>query len=133
MLIIMSQKFFIKIATDPDVDPVKCVVGMACAAQAVTAGHDVDVFFAAAGVRNLNLGQFEKMAENGDVDVNLLNGIMDKLVEGAKLHCSFGSVASVLGKKEGENGLVIPDEKLSWEGPPQVIELSAAADTVLVY
>ena len=84
-------------------------------------------------MRNLNSGQFEKMAENGDVDVNLLNGIMDKLVEGAKLHCSFGSVASVLGKKEGENGLVIPDEKLSWEGPPQVIELSAAADTVLVY
>ena len=129
----MSQKFFIKIATDPDVDPVKCVVGMACAAQAVNAGHDVDVFFAAGGVRNLNPGQFEKMAENGDVDVNLLNGIMDKLVAGAKLHCSFGSVASVLGKKEGEGALCIPDEKLSWEGPPQVIELSAAADTVLVY
>ena len=129
----MSQKFFIKIATDPDVDPVKCVVGMACASQAVTAGHDVDVFFAAGGVRNLNPGQFEKMAENGDVDVNLLNGIMDKLVAGAKIHCSFGSVASVLGKKEGEGALCIPDEKLSWEGPPQVIELSAAADTVLVY
>ena len=129
----MSQKFFIKIATDPDVDPVKCVVGMACAAQAVTAGHDVDVFFAAAGVRNLNPGQFEKIAENGDVAVDMLNGLMDKLVNGSKLHCSFGSVASVLGKKEGENGLVIPDEKLSWGGPPQVIELSAAADTVLVY
>ena len=59
----MSQKFFIKISTDPDVDPVKCVVGMACAAQAVTAGHDVDVFFAAAGGRNLSPGQFEKIAE----------------------------------------------------------------------
>ena len=53
------SKFFIKIATDPDVDPVKCVVGMACAAQAVSAGHDVDVFFAAGGVRHLELGQFE--------------------------------------------------------------------------
>ena len=129
----MSQKFFIKIATDPDVDPVKCVVGMACAAQAVTAGHDVDVFFAAAGVRNLNPGQFEKIAENGDVAVDMLNGLMDKLVNGSKLHCSFGSVASVLGKKEGEGALCVPDEKLSWSGPPQVIQLSAAADTVLVY
>ena len=55
------MKFFVKIATDPDIDPVKCVVGMACAAQAVTAGHDVDVFFAAGGVRHLEPGQFEKM------------------------------------------------------------------------
>ena len=57
------SKFFVKIATDPDIDPVKCVVGMACAVQAVGDGHDVDVFFAAGGVRNLNPGQFEKMAE----------------------------------------------------------------------
>ena len=58
------MKFFVKIATDPDIDPVKCVVGMACAAQAVTAGHDVDVFFAAGGVRHLEPGQFEKMAKH---------------------------------------------------------------------
>lgn len=127
------SKFFVKIATDPDIDPVKCVVGMACAVQAVGDGHDVDVFFAAGGVRNLNPGQFEKIAKNSDVDVNLINGMMDKLVAGARLHCSFGSVASVLNKKEGEDALSIPDEKLSWGGPPQVIELSAAADTVLIY
>ena len=42
-------------------------------------------------------------------------------------------MASVLGKKEGEGALIIPDDKLAWEGPPQVIELSAAADTVLIY
>ena len=94
---------------------------------------DVDVFFAAGGVRHLEPGQFEKMAKHSDVDPNLLKGIMDKLLEGARLHCSFGSVASVLGKKEGEGALIVPDEKISWEGPSQVIELSAAADTVLIY
>ena len=127
------MKFLVKIVTDPDIDPVKCVVGIACAAQAVTDGHDVNVFFAAGGVRHLEPGQFEKMAKHSDVDPNLMKGMMDKLLEGAKIHCSFGSVASVLGKKEGEGALIIPDDKLAWEGPPQVIELSTAADTVLIY
>ena len=50
----MSKKFFIKIVTDPDVDLRKCVVGIACAAQAINDGHDVDVFFAADGVKMMH-------------------------------------------------------------------------------
>ena len=95
------MKFFVKIATDPDIDPVKCVVGMACAAQAVTAGHDVDVFFAAGGVRHLEPGQFEKMAKHSDVDPNLMKGMMDKLLEGAKLHCSFRICSISFREKRG--------------------------------
>ena len=37
------------------------------------------------------------------------------------------------GSSIGIDDFVIPDDKLAWEGPPQVIELSAAADTVLIY
>ena len=48
----MSKKFFIKIVTDPDVDLRKCVVGIACTAQAITDGYDVDVFFASGRSEN---------------------------------------------------------------------------------
>jgi hypothetical protein len=41
------------ISTDPEIDPRKCVVGIACAAQAVQDGHRVNVFFASHAVRLL--------------------------------------------------------------------------------
>ena len=41
------------ISTDPEIDPRKCVVGIACAAQAVQDGHLVNVFFASHAVRLL--------------------------------------------------------------------------------
>ena len=31
--------FFVMFSTDPDVDPRKCVVGLACATQAIEDGH----------------------------------------------------------------------------------------------
>ena len=45
--------FFVMFSTDPDVDPRKCVVGLACAAQAVADGHQVQAFFASNAVRLL--------------------------------------------------------------------------------
>jgi hypothetical protein len=39
----MGKRYFVQISTDPDVDPRKCAVGMACAAQAVADGHFVPV------------------------------------------------------------------------------------------
>ena len=50
----MSKNFFIKFVTSPDVDPLKCLVGLGCAAQAVNDGHKVDIFFAAAAVQMLH-------------------------------------------------------------------------------
>ena len=50
----MVKKFFVKIVTDPDIDLRKCVVGMACASQAISDGHEVSIFFAANGVKILN-------------------------------------------------------------------------------
>ena len=46
--------FFVMFSTDPDVDPRKCVVGLACAAQAVADGHDVQALFASHAVRLLH-------------------------------------------------------------------------------
>ena len=47
-------KFFVMFSTDPDVDPRKCVVGLACAAQAVSDGHQVQTFFASHSVKLLH-------------------------------------------------------------------------------
>jgi len=46
----LGKNFFFKIVTDPNVDPRKCAVGMACAAQAVRDGHNVEIFFASQAV-----------------------------------------------------------------------------------
>ena len=50
----MAKKVFVKFVSDPAHDRMKSIVGLACAAQAVNDGHDVSVFFAAAGVRLLD-------------------------------------------------------------------------------
>ncbi len=50
----MTKKVFVKFVSDPAHDRMKSIVGLACAAQAVNDGHDVSVFFAAAGVRLLD-------------------------------------------------------------------------------
>ena len=59
----MSKKFFIKIVTDPDVDLRKCIVGIACAAQAITDGYDVDVFFAADGVKMIHAAYIQSVQQ----------------------------------------------------------------------
>ncbi|MEC8078778.1 MAG: hypothetical protein VX150_02555, partial [Candidatus Thermoplasmatota archaeon] len=59
----MSCRVFVKFVSDPETDPTKAVVGLACAAQAVSDGHDVDVFFAAASTRMLVPGYLEGLAE----------------------------------------------------------------------
>ena len=50
----MGKKFFIKIISDPEIDLRKCVVGLACACQAIVDGHEVSMFFASNGVKILN-------------------------------------------------------------------------------
>ena len=67
----MSKKIFVKILTDPDVDLRKCVVGLACAAQAINDGHRLDIFFASNGVKLLQTQYLESI--NGIL--NLPEGI----------------------------------------------------------
>ncbi|MGB0500786.1 MAG: hypothetical protein ACPGNP_06330, partial [Acidimicrobiales bacterium] len=64
-------------STDPDVDPRKCVVGLACAAQAVADGHQVQAFFASHAVRLLHADYIDAI----DARVGMPDGSSRAMVE----------------------------------------------------
>ena len=132
----MSKKFFIKIVTDPDVDLRKCVVGVACAAQAITDGHDVDVFFAADGVKMIHADYVRGINEQGNFPDGMIFNMLNVITEGAsKIYCSTGSQAANGVTKENADDILLEgySDWMTWSGPPGVIELSAASDVQLVY
>ena len=59
--------------------------------------------------------------------------MMDTIISNAVLYCSFASVKTTLGHSEGDEALIVPDEEITWSGPPGVIELSSKSDVQLVY
>ena len=68
--------FFVMFSTDPDVDPRKCVVGLACAAQAVADGHQVQAFFASHAVRLVMQSIAQNLTDN-DIEAlaNYMHGL----------------------------------------------------------
>ena len=128
----MSQRIFIKFVSDPKVDPFKAIVGLACAARAVDDGHEVSVFFAASGVRLLEPSYVKQLDEDFG-EGNMVASFIESIGAGADLHCSFGSVGAVLGHKEGDGALIVPDDAIAWSGPPGVISLAVQSDVQLVY
>ena len=122
-----------KFVSEPKNDTVKTIVGVACAARAITEGHEVSVFFAAAGTRLLDPGYIEKLNEEMGPDSTVISDMMGVIIENATLYCSFASVKATLGYSEGDGALIVADDKIEWSGPPGVIELSAASDVQLVY
>ena len=129
----MSKRIFVNFVSDPNNDPTKTIVGLACASRAVADGHDVNVFFAAAGVRLLEASYIERLEAELDSLEPMVRPMMDALVAGATLHCSFGSLKAVLGISEGDGALLVADDQISWSGPPGVIALSTASDVQLMY
>ena len=129
----MSKRVFVKFVSEPKNDPLKTVVGLACAAQAVADGHEVDVFFAATGVRLLDRAYLDELEKNFGGDTPMILPFMESLIAGATLHCSFGSVMAVLGHAEGDGALVVGDDQIAWSGPPGVIALATDSDVQLVY
>jgi|TARA_B100000287_G_C20461296_1_gene713491 predicted peroxiredoxin len=129
----MSRKYFVKFVSEPKNDTVKTIVGVACAARAITEGHEVSVFFAAAGTRLLDPGYIEELNEEMGPDSTVISDMMGVIIENATLYCSFASVKATLGYSEGDGALIVADDKIEWSGPPGVIELSAASDVQLVY
>ena len=129
----MSRKYFVKFVSEPKNDTVKTIVGVACAARAITEGHEVSVFFAAAGTRLLDPGYIEELNEEMGPDSTVISDMMGVIIENATLYCSFASVKATLGYSEGDGALIVADNKIEWSGPPGVIELSAASDVQLVY
>ena len=125
--------YFFMISTDPDVDPRKCAVAIACAAEAVTAGNSVEVFFASHAVQLLQ-GEFV----NGlDDRVGMPSGtcltMMNTLIEGAKIACSTGSQAVLGVTPENAAEVLMDPDGLVWSGPPGVVAMSATADVVLSF
>ena len=129
----MSRKFFVKFVSEPKNDTVKTIVGVACTARAIAEGHEVSVFFAAAGTRLLDPGYIEELNEEMGPDSTMISDMMGVIIENATLYCSFASVKATLGYSEGDGALIVADDKIEWSGPPGVIELSAASDVQLVY
>ena len=132
----MSKKFFVKIVTDPDVDLRKCVVGLACAAQAISDGYEVDMFFAADGVKMLNSEYISGINESGKLPEGMIFGMVKTITEGAKnIYCSTGSQAANGVTKENADSILLTgyQDWMTWSGPPGVIALSAESDVQLVY
>ena len=131
--LIMSRKYFVKFVSEPRNDTIKTIVGVACAARAISEGHEVSVFFAAAGTRLLEPTYIEELNKEMGEDSTVVSDMMGTITENASLYCSFASVKATLGHSEGDGALIVPDDKIKWSGPPGVIELSSASEVQLVY
>ena len=129
----MSRKYFVKFVSEPKNDTAKTIVGIACAARAIAEGHEVSVFFAAAGTRLLDPGYIQELNKEMGPDSTVISDMMGVIIENATLYCSFASVKATLGHSEGDGALIVADDKIEWSGPPGVIELSAASEVQLVY
>lgn len=132
----MTKTFFIKLVTDPEVDLRKCIVGLACAAQAVKVGHNVSMFFASNAVRLLNSEYLHAIDSSGDFPDGMVLTMMKTVTDGAKgVYVSTGSQAANGVTKENAAELLLEgwSDWMVWSGPPGVIELSAATDIQLVY
>ena len=129
----MSRKYFVKFVSEPRNDTIKTIVGVACAARAISEGHEVSVFFAAAGTRLLEPAYIEDLNKEMGEDSTVVSDMMRAITENATLYCSFASVKATLGHSEGDGALIVPDDKIKWSGPPGVIELSSASEVQLVY
>ncbi|MBK37753.1 MAG: hypothetical protein CMB45_02060 [Euryarchaeota archaeon] len=129
----MSRKYFVKFVSEPRNDTIKTIVGVACAARAIEDGHDVSVFFAAAGTRLLDPSYIGELNEEMGSDSTMVSDMMGTITENATLYCSFASVKATLGHSEGDGALIVPDDRIKWSGPPGVIELSSASEVQLVY
>ncbi len=144
----MSKSCFMMFSTDPDVDPRKCIVGLACTAQAIADGHEVVVFFASHAVKLLQseyINTFDAKVAEGQIEVEhwtkspevvanarekgISRSFLDVLLAGAEgIYCSTGSQAVVGVTPENASDVLVEGLEMNWSGPPGVIALSAASE-----
>ena len=144
----MSKSYFMMFSTDPDVDPRKCIVGLACTAQAIADGHEVVVFFASHAVKLLQseyINTFDAKVAEGQIEVEhwtkspevvanarekgISRSFLDVLLTGAEgIYCSTGSQAVVGVTPENASDVLVEGLEMNWSGPHGVIALSAASE-----
>ena len=149
----MSKSYFMMFSTDPDVDPRKCIVGLACTAQAIADGHEVVVFFASHAVKLLQseyINTFDAKVAEGQIEVEhwtkspevvanarekgISRSFLDVLLTGAEgIYCSTGSQAVVGVTPENASDVLVEGLEMNWSGPPGVIALSAASEVSLSF
>lgn len=149
----MSKSYFMMFSTDPDVDPRKCIVGLACTAQAIADGHEVVVFFASHAVKLLQseyINTFDAKVAEGQIEVEhwtkspevvanarekgISRSFLDVLLAGAEgIYCSTGSQAVVGVTPENASEVLVEGLEMNWSGPPGVIALSAASEVSLSF
>ncbi len=132
----MNKKIFVKLVTDPEVDLRKCIVGLACGAQAIKDGHDVSMFFASNAVRMLNLNYLDEINEGGMFPENMILDMMNVVIKGAtNVYCSTGSQKANGITPENAAGNLLDgwNDWMTWSGPPGVIKLSLSSEIQLVY
>ena len=149
----MSKSYFMMFSTDPDVDPRKCIVGLACTAQAIADGHEVVVFFASHAVKLLQseyINTFDAKVAEGQIEVEhwtkspevvanarekgISRSFLDVLLTGAEgIYCSTGSQAVVGVTPENASEVLVEGLEMNWSGPPGVIALSAASEVSLSF
>ena len=75
----MGKEVFVKFVSEPKNDQIKSIVGLACAAQAIEDGHNVSVFFAAAGTRLLDASYIQELDNEMGQDSTVVAGFMEKI------------------------------------------------------
>ena len=129
----MAKKVFIKFVSEPKNDLIKSIIGLACTNQAITDGHEVSVFFAGSGTRLLDSEFIEVLNLEMGPDSRFISELMENIISNATLYCSFASVKATLGHSEGDEALIVPDNKIKWSGPPGVISLATNSEVQLTY
>ena len=130
---VMGKSVFVKFVSEPRNDSLKSIIGIACAVQAINDGHEVSVFFAGSGTRLLSKEYIEELNREMGPDSTMVSDMLNKVFDNAVLYCSFASVKATLGHSEGDGALNIADDKITWSGPPGVIQLATNSDVQLTY
>ena len=129
----MRKRVFVKFVSEPKNEPLKAIIGIACAAQAIDDEHEVSVFFAGSGTRLLDDEYIGELNREMGPDSTIVSDMLNKIFEHAVIYCSFASVKATLGHSEGDGALNIADDTIVWSGPPGVIKLATNSDVQLTY
>ena len=129
----MSKTFFVMISTDPDIDPTKSLVALACATQATSDGHDVNVFFAGNAVKLLQADYLKTLDYRVSQPIGFCREKFNKLIERASIYCSTLSQAANGVTPGNAQDVLVGGYELQWSGPPDVVALSSSADVTLPF
>ena len=118
-------RFLVQIVTGPE-NPTRAALGLLVAKAALASSHDVDVFFGGDGVSYLRP---ETLDVGQGIGTGSLREHIDALVAGGATLVASG----MSSKARGLGPDAIGDLPVTMAMPDRLVELTFAADRVLVY